>query len=143
MRRIVVVIFVASFVIGVAGCGEKKVNVKGRVTYNGAALAKPGGQIIFVSPGGNQAVASIEQDGTYRAVGVSAGANQVAVYYPNSDFKGGKRLPGKKKGEDPAAVLVPAFLTPDKYASVETSGLTHQAVGEAVFDAPLVGQIIR
>jgi hypothetical protein len=142
MRRIVTSIVFVGLAIGVSGCwGVKKVEVKGRVTYNGTPLAKPGGKIVFVAPDGSQVAAPIEQDGAYLAVGVPAGPNQVAVSYPNPEFKAGKRLPGKKGGDVTAPAATP-FLMPEKYASVETSGLSVQVDTGTIFDAPLTGPAI-
>lgn len=142
--RIALWLAAAALAVGAGGCsGEKKVDVTGRVTYNGSPLCKPGGEIVFVDPRGNQVVASIGPDGTYRAVGVLAGPNRVAVYYPNPEIKHAKRLPPEpKKGEaprPPAHPHVPPFLTPYKYASVDTSNLSVHVESGAVFNADMLG----
>jgi hypothetical protein len=130
------VLVCAAFALGGAGCSPPKVDVTGRVTYNGAPLKNPGGKIIFVGPDSAQCDASINYDGTYRAIGVSAGLNRVAVYYPNPDFK--PRTRPTRMGV-PAATeqVAQVFLTPEKYASVETSKLSVQAAVGTVFDADL------
>lgn len=112
----------------------------GRVTYNGTPLAKPGGEIVFVGPKGTQIVAPVAEDGTYRAVGVPTGLNRVAVYYPNPAFKDVKQAAFKRKGASPtSADSIPPFLTPVKYASVETSDLSVEVGSATVFDAALAG----
>ncbi len=139
MCRLALGLVVAFLTISMAGCGSRKVDVTGRVTYNGAPLAKPGGKIIFVGPDDTQTVASIELDGAYRAAGVSAGMNKVAVFYPNPEFKTGKVLPGHKKHGEPPPVLAAPFLTPPDYASAENSGISVQLDNNKDFDVPLIG----
>lgn len=126
----------AGLVLGSAGCAPAKVDVTGRITYNGTPLNQPGGLIIFVGPDSSQCETSINYDGTYRATGVSAGLNRVAVYYPNPEFK--PRTRPTKMGV-PAATeqVVQVFLTPERYASVETSKLSVQAALGTIFDADL------
>jgi hypothetical protein len=143
MSRNVVCIALAVASVCSGGCGDRQVEVSGRVTYNGAALDKPGGKIVFVGPRGTQVVADVERDGTYRAAGVAAGPNQVAVYYPNPEAQKGRQFP--QKGKPPPA-NVPQhqpFLTPYKYASAETSGLSVRAEKGAVFNAELTGPQIK
>lgn len=133
--------FVAA-VLAQTGCwGERRADVTGRVTYNGVPLAKPGGEIVFVGPKGTQVVAQIAEDGSYRAVGVTTGLNRVAVYYPNPSFKELKQVAFKpKKGLSPASTdSVPPFLTPLKYASVETSEFSVEVGTATSFDAALTG----
>jgi hypothetical protein len=144
-RRIsrIVLGFAAVLAAGPGGCaGEKKVDVAGRVTYNGTPLDRPGGEIVFVGSGGTQAVAAIQPDGTYRAVGVVTGPNRVAVYYRTGEIKKEKLLPGKAKKVQPTAPSSP-FLTPSRYASVETSDLSVDVQKDTVFDTDLTGPPIR
>ena len=147
IHRIISTITFAIAPLILSGCAERQVDVKGKVTYNGAPLAKQGGQIIFVGPNGTQVVAPIGLDGTYLAPKVPTGPNRVAVYYSNPDAVGGKKLPGRPKRGQPPPTYVPppppAFLTPDKYASVDTSTLSVQVDKEMVFDADLSGPKIR
>ena len=136
----------ASVILG--GCGERRFEVKGRVTYNGNPLQKQGGQIVFIGPNGTQVVAPIGPDGTYLAANVPAGPNRVAVYYPNPEAIGGNKPPNKPQRGKPPSLPVsspppPAFLTPFKYASPDTSDLSLQVEAGAIFDADLVGPKIR
>jgi hypothetical protein len=135
-------------VAGASGCwGPSQFDVTGQVKYNGSPVRKPGGQIVFVRPDGSQVAASIEEDGAYRASNVTAGLNQIAVYYPSPGAQGGKRFPpSQKKGEAQPAAASSApqpFLTPKKYASVDTSDLTVQVEEGTVFNANLTGPPIR
>ncbi len=142
MRRTVLMIAVFC-----AGCGgpDPTADVTGTVTYNGAPLNKPGGKIVFVGPAGSQVVADIAADGSYRAPGVPAGPNRVAVYYPNPEAKmGEKHLP--EKGRIPPKVtppMPPPFVTPYKYASPDTSELAVTVGPGTVYNADLVGPKIR
>lgn len=117
-------------------------DVTGKVTYNGTQLPKPGGTIVFVSSDATQTAAVIEQDGTYAAKGVHAGGNRVAVYYPALQSQRIKQLTKPKKGERPVSPNQAApepFLTPSKYATVDTSGLSVD-VGEGdVFNVDMTG----
>src|SRR6516165_4414451 len=92
MRRKIVfsagALAIAALALSLGGCKVKRqYDVTGQVKYNGATLAKPNGQIVFLGPDGRQVVASINEDGTYKAEKVTAGLNKVAVYYPNPNFK--------------------------------------------------------
>jgi hypothetical protein len=146
VHRLALAFTIALALVVLSGCGDRQVEVKGRVTYNGTPLAKQGGKIVFVGPQGTQLVADIGPDGTYLAAKVPAGLNRVAVYYPNPDAVGGKKLPGRpKKGQPPpvSARPPPAFLTPSKYASPDTSALSVQIEAGTIFDTDLVGPKIR
>jgi hypothetical protein len=125
---------------GVAGgCGPGSHDVTGVVTYNGVPLDKPGGQIVFVGGDGRQVAAAVAPDGAYRAAGVPAGPNRVAVYYPNPKAQAKNREAGKlKPGERPPPPL-PPYLTPEKYATPDTSGLTANVGPGATFNADLTG----
>lgn len=131
----------AALVLAACGCwGPRRHDVTGHVKVKGAILDKPNGKIVFVGPKDVQVAASINADGSYRAVGVVAGMNRVAVYYPNPDFQPPKRHRVKpKEGEpasEPAASSSP-FLTPRKYASPDTSGLSVEVKEGKVFDVDL------
>ena len=95
VSQIVLGVALATLALSVGGCGQKKVDVTGKVSYNGAPLSKPGGQIVFVDATGNQVIATIGEDGTYRAPNVTTGLQRVAVYYPNPEIKKGRRFPVK------------------------------------------------
>jgi hypothetical protein len=131
-------------VVAAGGCGRApaRADVTGRVTYNGAPLDRPGGTIVFVGPDNEQVPAAIHPDGTYRAAGVLAGPNRVAVWYahpavPMADkpTKGAKP-PGPPKPTTP-------FLTPTAYASVDTSKLTVDVAAGTVFDPALTGPPLK
>jgi len=123
--------------VGASGCGSRQYNVTGQVKYNGAVLAKPDGQIVFIGPKGEQVAAAIGLDGVYRATKVSSGLNRVVVYYPNPNAKKGKGSK-PKPGEEPPP-LAPPFLTPNKYASAESSGLSITVEKETDFPVDLTG----
>ncbi len=124
------------FALGAAGCAGPTFDVTGTVTYNGAALNKPDGQIVFVGPNGEQIAAPIDPDGTYHACGVPSGTNRIAVYYPNPKAKMDKASK-LKPGEMPRAI--PKYLTPEKYASAETSDLVVTVEKPTVYAAELTG----
>lgn len=131
-----------------AGCAPGKGDVSGKVTYNGTPLNKPGGTIVFVTPGGVQVAAPVAADGTYHAADVPRGENTVAVYYPNPKFQEAARqsrhLPGPHEAARPAAVAdVPPYLTPARYASGDTSGLSVSVGTGTTFDAALTGPPIK
>jgi hypothetical protein len=130
-------------VLGIAalwqtGCAEKRVDVSGKVTYNGAPLHKSGGQIIFVGDKGEPVPADIGPDGEYQATGVPAGLNRVVISYANPVARKGKPFP--KKGQPASMDPAPApFLTPSKYATVETSGLSVEVEAGTVYNVNMEG----
>lgn len=125
------------------GCSEQTpYDVTGTVTYNGEPLDKPDGQISFIGPSGVLVTATIAADGTYRAVKVSGGVNRVSVNYSNPQAKS-KKSAGKRKLGDPEPKFEPTFITPEKYASVETSELTVTVTKETVFDVKMTGPSIK
>jgi hypothetical protein len=126
----------AALAVSLGGCGGKlQFDVTGQVKYNGAALAKPDGLIVFVGPDGSQVAAPIGPDGTYTATKVTAGLNRVAVYYSNPAFKSAK--PSRPKGaptEMNRPTIPSTFLTPESYASPDTSKLSIQVEKGTVFN---------
>lgn len=127
-------------VLAAGGCSSPRYDVTGKVTYNGAALAKPEGQIVFVGPAGEQVAAAIGADGTYRATGVASGPNRVAVFYPNpaaKPDKGHKLKPGEQ------SPTVATYLTPLKYSAPETSELVANVDKESEFNFDLTGPAIK
>jgi hypothetical protein len=116
--------------------------VTGKVSYNGATLARPNGKIVFVGPDGNQAEAKIAEDGTYKASKVTAGLNKVVVYYPNPDFKPVSRPKGPPSEKD-RPVVIAMYLTPEKYSNVDTSELSVQVGKGTVYNVELTGPEIR
>jgi hypothetical protein len=110
--------------------------VSGHVTYNGAPLDKAGGTVVFVAPDGTQTPASISADGSYRASNVPSGLNRIAVYYPDLAVQ------SMKKRRPPPGELPPVrspFLTPLRYAAVETSELEVDVGNDMVFNIELIG----
>jgi len=141
MSRRVLWLGLAALALGAGGCGQRQYDVTGKVTYNGATLDKPNGVVVFVGPAGEQVVATIESDGTYHASKVSGGVNRLAAYWPNpkaTQGKKGKLRPGEIPPPSP-----PLFLTPEKYSSPDTSGLSVTVEKEMVFDVELVGPPIK
>jgi len=127
---------VSSCLFAIQGCsGWEEGEVTGKVTFNGSPFDKAGGQVVFVAADGSQVKASIDSDGSYRAEGVKTGPNRVAVFYPNPDLPSGRHFPKKGKGE-PAP---PAYLTPVKYAAVDTSGLSIDVEKATVFNVDMKG----
>lgn len=128
------------------GCSPAKGEVSGKVTYNGAPLDKPGGNIVFVSAGGLQIVAPIAADGTYKATDVPRGDMKIAVYYPNPKFqdaaKKPRRLPSPNE-PPPVLDVIPPYLTPIKYASTDTSGLAVKVEASTPFNVDLTGPPIK
>jgi len=129
----------ATLAMSLAGCGPTQTDVTGKVTYNGAPLAKPNGQIVFANSEGAQVGAPINEDGTYKAIKVTAGLNRVAVYYPNPAFKVVARPKGVPK-ERPT--IAPMYLTPEKYSTVETSDLSVTVEKGTVFNVDMTGPAI-
>ena len=129
---------IAALAVGLGGCGAPQFAVTGKVKYNGAPLAKPNGQIVFVGHDGTQVAASIGLDGTYKAAKVPAGLNRVAVYYPNPSFTKAARPKGPPTLKNRPTASSP-FLTPDTYADVETSKLAIKVDKNVDFDADLTG----
>jgi hypothetical protein len=119
---------------GACGCGSGGFSVKGKVTYNGAVLDKPDGRVVFVGLKGEQSVAAIEPDGSYRATRVASGLNKVVVYYPNPEIKMNKKV---KRNPDEPTVL--PFLTPAEYASVDSTSLSIMVGKETLLDVNLEG----
>lgn len=128
--------------LGGCGGGPVKVDVTGKVTYNGAPLAKPKGQIVFFGPEGGQVGASIGEDGTYTATKVTTGLNRVAVYYPNPEFKVVAR-PKHAVTQADRPVILPMFLTPKKYSDIETSELSVTVDKGTVFNVDMTGPPIN
>ena len=135
------VLMLAIGLTALAGCGPGRYDVNGKVTYNGAVLDKPDGQVIFVGPNGEQVAAPIGADGTYRASNVSAGANKVVVYYPNPKLKKPKST--KLKPGEPMPPVEPPYLTPEKYGSAATTDLTLDVDRNKEYPVAISGPPIR
>ncbi len=128
----------AALALSLGGCGKPQFDVTGKVTYNGAPLAKPNGQIVFVGPDGTQVAAPIAQDGTYTATKVTGGLNKIAIYYLNPNFSKASRPKGPPDPKNRPKVS-PQYLTPEALASVTTSGLSKEVTQGTVCDVELTG----
>jgi hypothetical protein len=102
------------------GCGNKlEAEVSGVVTLNGQPIGPGTVNFAPMSGGSNPAVGTIMPDGSYslktsRTVGLAAGTYRVAV----SVFENqASTAPGQRSNAPPK------LRTPEKYNSVETSGL--------------------
>jgi len=135
------VLWLAVGLTALAGCGPSRYDVSGKVTYNGAVLDKPEGQVIFIGPNGEQAAATIGADGSYRAANVATGANKVVVYYPNPKLKKPKST--KLKPGEPMPPTEPAYLTPEKFGSAATTDLTLDVNGNKEYPVAITGPPIR
>ncbi len=129
----------AALALSLGGCGKRQYDVTGKVTYNGAVLAKPNGKIVFVGPDGSQIEADIASDGTYKASKVTAGLNRVAVYYPNPSFKRMSRPKGKVDPSQRPPSNNNQYLTPEDFASPETSRFQVEVKDETVYEVNLKG----
>jgi hypothetical protein len=113
---------------GLTGCGggAKTAPVKGKVTYQGKALAF--GSVIFMSqvPETKPIVAEIKPDGTYEAKTVPVGEAAVGVTSPDPNRP--MELRGTSKRPTPAADPKLWFKIPDKYSLPRQSGLTYTVV---------------
>jgi hypothetical protein len=107
--------------LGLAGCGPGKGDVSGKVTYKVKPVGY--GSVQFIGPDRKPLLAPIGPDGSYRAEGVLAGDNQVAVNSPDPAMVVRKSKAGKPI-EPPPADPKRWFPLPDKYADPAKSGLT-------------------
>jgi len=136
--RIACGLIVAALVAGaVVYWWKTQFTVSGRVTYNAVPLDKPGGKVVFVAPDGTQTAAAIDADGAYHASHVPRGLNRVAVYYPDP-LVVQKMKVRPAPGEPPPPPRSP-FLTPLRYASLESSELEVQVHNDTVFDIEMTG----
>ncbi len=111
---------------GCGGGGVHQAEVSGKVTYRGRPL--PGGLVTFVSDRGLSSTATIAPDGSYHLM---APVGVVKVSVDNRMLrKAGPRWTGYRIGNRPEGYggLHPLTGTyvpvPQRYHSVETSGLT-------------------
>jgi hypothetical protein len=122
----------------IAGCGgsELGAEVSGRVTLDGNPVGP--GVVVFAPTDGNSnpPEGAILPDGSYflktsREVGLRPGAYKVAVsVYDVPDLKPGER-----------STAPPKLVTPEKYASHETSGLQFDVgSGDNAIDIKLVSK---
>lgn len=128
----------AAIALSVNGCGQRQYNVTGKVTYNGFPLTESlDGHIVFVGAQGEQIECPIAPDGSYQANSLPAGMYRIAAYYKNPKAADSKK---RKKGPEDKIGVQP-FLTPEKYASVETSELALDVTKDSVFDVNMTGSL--
>jgi hypothetical protein len=104
--------------VAAVGCAkaDKKVTVKGTVSYKGQPLKA--GILKFVGPNGAYSAASIQPDGTFIVTDVVPGEVKVGVMeapQSSGSSSGGRSAPPKP----------PANPLPAKYREPETSGLKY------------------
>jgi hypothetical protein len=129
-----------------SGCGGFSLTeVTGQVKYNGKPLDKPGGTISFLGPDGLPHSGEIDSSGNYRVANVCLGDNKVSVYYPRDGAHPEKRKRGPDQGPpaDRGKTSQSPFLTPESYASPETSGLTVVVDKSTVYNPDLKGPEIK
>jgi hypothetical protein len=114
------------------GCGGRKGEVSGKVTYRGKPL--PAGAVTFFGPG-DQMVgsAAIFADGAYRIPKVPVGPVRITVSAPATirdpkapQRKGGKRIdPHDRKAIEEAKKSLIRLDVPSKFGLPDQSGLTY------------------
>jgi len=130
---------VAWLALAVAGCGDRAVAVRGKVTYQGKPLT--GGSVTLVGPTGLVYSGAVQPDGTYAIEGVPAGSVKVGVTGPPARATA-KPAPGGRDGgrggdatsrgapdaaapaPTPAAPSGPSVSVPPQFADPNGSGLT-------------------
>ena len=124
LRRVLAIFHSTALAGLVVGCGSGEdphpptVPVQGKVTYQGQPVTK--GTITFQPPGGRPSVGEIQPDGTYslstygQKDGAILGPHQVMIVANTGDPTKMPSSPG---------YVVPKDLVPQKYSSLETSGL--------------------
>ena len=118
-----------------AGCSRAKlVDVSGKVTYNGMPLNDEGCNIVFLGPNGKSVSAAVAPDGNYKASGVVAGANQVAIYFRNPEA-----AKSHDRNEQTPPSGSPLRNLPLKYADVKTSGFRVDVATGTVFNVDMKG----
>ncbi|WDI42907.1 hypothetical protein [Bremerella sp. P1] len=100
------------------GCAESKSELKGKVTYKGTPLNS--GSILFQCEAGPVENAEIQGDGTYMISGLPKGKAKVSVQVSAPPQPGPDGVITSEPGTyEPNPVMIP-----QKYASVDSSGLT-------------------
>lgn len=124
--------------LGVLGCGGGTATVSGKVYYKGNLLK--GGNVTFVSPGNPTVVAAINEDGSYTAKGVPAGAVKICVETKSLNPAGQPKAPkygpppgvespggyNPSGGPDQGKRYVPI---PESYSDPDQTDLTLQVTG--------------
>ncbi|PQO29194.1 hypothetical protein C5Y96_15720 [Blastopirellula marina] len=100
------------------GCADSKSELKGTVTYKGTPLNS--GSILFQCDAGPVESVDIQGDGTYVISGLPKGSAKISVQVSKPPQPGPDGVITNEPGTyEPNPVLIP-----QKYASVDTSGLT-------------------
>lgn len=123
--------------LALSGCGEKFSEVSGTVSLGGKPLEA--GVVTFFPEKGLPVAASV-QNGSYTAVNVPFGPVRVTVtpLQTEAEVTAGPGGPVKPGQEDPTAKQTPAPkkpagpIIPEKYTSVDTSGLSTKVEQEKV-----------
>lgn len=129
------------------GCGPRVGSISGKVTYNGKALK--GGNVSFVSDGGQSFASTIKEDGTYSIPDLKSGTYKVCVETeslkpPATQFgtaggkdtakPGGSEVPEGYTPSGPPAALQAAnakkyVMIPRTYADPNSTDLTYEFKG--------------
>ena len=129
----------APLLLAVAGCGESKADVSGRVTHQGKTVSW--GTVILQGPNGIPMSGAINPDGTYTVQGVAAGKVRIGVISRDPGVRAGVRSrrvdKGDAAGAPPPQPPPPAidrskwFPLPEKYEDPTKSGLETTIKGGA------------
>jgi hypothetical protein len=128
------------------GCGPNyraRGTVKGKVSFAGKDLTT--GSVVFHGKDNLTGSATIGADGSYVMNDAPLGDVKITVSVPKLPAGGMRHLKGAPvgpvmPGESPEAKKMPTHVVPipEKYAKVETSGLTYTVKrGEQTHDLPL------
>lgn len=118
MPRRINLAVVGLLVLGLGGgCGAKKVDVTGRVTYQGKQVMF--GAVFLVGTDGSVRECILRSDGTYLIPQVPVGSASVAVTSPNP------------AGAGPEVKVDRWFPIPEKYSRVSTSPLRIEVSADA------------
>lgn len=131
---------------GVAGCGGGKADVSGKVTFQGKPVVT--GTVVVRGSDGVDIPGTIQRDGSYTVQGVASGTVKIAIISRDPTFHAkemaaraaAKKREAGKRGADAEVTpeTIPWFPLPDKYESVETSGVTTSlSAGANQFDIVL------
>lgn len=131
LARGAVAALAAAVVVNLAGCSSK-VNVSGKVTYNGKAVTS--GSVSLIASDNIQYAGPIGTDGSYAISSVPSGTVKILVSSPNPEGAGRGKGSAQKgaDGDLAAAAAGPAagwFPLPDKYADLAKTDLTGDVRG--------------
>jgi hypothetical protein len=126
------------------GCGPKKSDVKGTITYKGEKVG--GGSIQIQSASGIVVGGAVQSDGSYVVSGVPNGPAKVTVSWQSDaqtewNVEQAKRMRESKDGKIPKIPdRPPAGMQdklPKKYKDFSTSGLSVDVNGPTTYDIQL------